>query len=276
MSKTLSEKERIEVEYWRDSELERPGADIVNNLVFKLAEARILLQKIERHHESFAGAHRILEIGAGQGWAACIVKRRWPEAHVAACDISPYAIASLGLWERVFQAHLDEAFAAKSYALPVASGSLDLVFCFEAAHHFVAHRRTFVELARVLQPGGRCLYLHEPTCSSALHWAAQTRVNRKRPEVPEDVLIRSKIEALAADAGLQCETWFDPTTLNRGPAETVYYSVVSRMPLLQRVLPCTADFVVTKPQSTRELSGDVWLPPSHVVPDTMPVGVGLG
>jgi SAM-dependent methyltransferase len=244
---TLSEKERIEVEYWRDSELERPGAEIVDNLIFKLAEGRVLLHKIERHRDSFAAARRILEIGAGQGWAACVVKRLWPQAHVAACDISPYAIASAGLWESVFQTRLDEAFAAKSYALPLAPASVDLVFCFEAAHHFVAHRRTFVELARVLRPGGQCLYLHEPACSGALHWAAHARVNRKRPEVPEDVLVYSKIEALARDAGLRCETRFDPTILNRGPTETVYYALVGRMPLLQRVLPCTADFVVTKP-----------------------------
>ena len=249
MAIPLIDKEEIEIEYWRNSPQERPGSEAVENVISKLVNARVLLHKLERHRDSFANAHHILEIGAGQGWASCIVKRMWPKAHVTACDISPYAIESVGLWEDIFSSRLDDAFAAKSYALPSEPASFDLVFCFEAAHHFVAHRRTFLEMARVLKPGGRCLYLHEPACPRALHWAARARVNRKRPEVPEDVLVFSKIEALAAAAGLQCETRFDPTTLNRGPTETVYYSVLGGARPLQRLLPCTADFVATKPST---------------------------
>ncbi|HRF58605.1 MAG TPA: class I SAM-dependent methyltransferase [Fimbriimonadaceae bacterium] len=242
----LSRKEQIEIDFWRDSEAERPEADSLDVLVNKMGEAKTLLAKIRHFQAVFARSQTILELGAGQGWASCVVKRLFPEAKVIATDISEHAVASIGKWERVFEVKVDETFACKSYEIPVEDGSLDLVFCFEAAHHFVKHRATFAELARVLRPGGAVLYLHEPSCKPYIHKRAHRRVNRKRPSVPEDVLIYSRIQELAEAAGFDVTLRFDPTIQNRGGFETFYYLTLQKARFLQKLLPCSMDYLFVK------------------------------
>jgi hypothetical protein len=99
----------------------------------------------------------------------------------------------------------------------------------------------------VLRPGGTALYLHEPACRRWIYPLAYRRVMRKRPVVPEDVLRYPEIVALAREAGLLADVRFAPTTTYRGPVETIYYLGLAKLPPLQRVLPCTVDFVFTKP-----------------------------
>jgi SAM-dependent methyltransferase len=149
----------------------------------------------------------------------------------------------------VFKVQIDQHYACKSYNIPEEDASLDCVFCFAAAHHFVAHRRTLQEIARVLSPGGNCLYFYEPSCPSFWHPLAYRRVNRKRPEVPEDVLIYSKIRDLASDAGLNYDLQFYPSTLKRGAVETVYYTLLGEIHPLQRLLPCTVNYHFSKPSA---------------------------
>jgi ubiquinone/menaquinone biosynthesis C-methylase UbiE len=244
----LTGRQQIEIEYWRQSPTERPDVDSVENVVNKMSEAGIFLGLLRAYEADFAGAGTILELGGGQGWASCIVKNAFPAAHVTATDISEYAIASAAKWERILQARLDATHACRSYEIPVPDASLDLVFCFAAAHHFVAHRRTFRELQRVLRPGGRVLYLYEPSCRPFLHRLAHERVNRKRPHVPEDVLVFPKLTALAEEAGFRSEYRFWPSTIYRSPAATLYYSVLARVAPLRQVLPCTANYRFEKPR----------------------------
>lgn len=59
------------------------------------------------------------------------------------------------------------------------------------------------EIYRVLKDGGICLYLHEPSCRQYLYKLAFERVNRKRPKVPEDVLLFKKFKELPATSVLQ-------------------------------------------------------------------------
>lgn len=242
----LSRKEQIEIDFWRDSAAERPEVDSIDVLIMKMGEAKTLLAKIRHYEAVFARSKTILELGAGQGWASCVVKRLFPEAKVIATDISEHAVASIGKWERVFQVEVDETLACRSYEIPVADGSLDLVFCFEAAHHFVKHRSTFAELARVLRPGGAVLYLHEPSCRPYIYKQAHKRVNRKRPSVPEDVLIFSRIRDLAEAAGFDVTLRFDPTIQGRGGLETAYYLALQKARFLQKLLPCSMDYLFVK------------------------------
>ncbi|HEY3414589.1 MAG TPA: class I SAM-dependent methyltransferase [Armatimonadota bacterium] len=245
MDHPLSAKEQIEIDFWRDSREESPGADSIRNIVNKFSESRVLLAKLQHFDELFRGG-MILELGAGQGWASCFVKRLYPGATVIATDISEYAVRSVPKWERFFETKLDKTVACRSYEMPFDDGSIDLVWCFQAAHHFVAHRRTFAELRRVLRPGGAGLYLHEPACCPFIHRLARARVNAKRPAVPEDVLKCSEMRRLARDAGFSVELRRDPTTTSRNPIETVYYLVLQRSRLLRALLPCTTDFVFRK------------------------------
>jgi SAM-dependent methyltransferase len=116
------------------------------------------------------------------------------------------------------------------------------VFAFASAHHFAAHRQTFQELHRVLGPAGQALYFYEPSCHPMFYRLARQRVNRKRPEVPEDVLVYPKLVRLAREAGFEAAVEFYPSVLTRAPGALLYYSVLARLPWLQRVLPCTANF----------------------------------
>ena len=253
--------ERIarEVDYWRTSSTERPGIFPVAYLAQKLAEARVLLEGLERHRRLFENAQTILELGGGQGWASCVVKSVFGcEKMVTATDVSEDAVASAGRWEHVFEVKLDHVVVCPSFAIPVEDESFDLVFAFQAAHHFGAHRRTLAECNRILRAGGSLLYLHEPTASPRLYRLAVARANRKRAgfhrddvepghELVEDVIVIPKLERIARDLGYETQVRFAPTLTNRGPIETIYYLMLSRLPFAQRHLPCTAELLFTKP-----------------------------
>lgn len=243
----IATRQITEIQFWRDSRDESPGADSIANLTNKMSEARVFLDCVERHCDELATDGRVLELGAGQGWASCIYKKLFPRAHVTATDISEFAVASLPRWEQLLSVRLDRSYACVSYQIDEPDNSIDRIFCFAAAHHFLAHRRTLREIGRVLKPGGRACYFYEPATPKYLYALAYRRVNRKRPEVPEDVLIASKISDIALDLGFSVVIERYPSTLCRGPLETMYYYVLGHVPLLQKWLPCTTNFIFSKP-----------------------------
>jgi SAM-dependent methyltransferase len=237
----------LEDEFWRTSETERPDVDSLENILNKTQDAAVFVEALEPYRPVFASAQTILEIGAGQGWASCIVKRLFPEASVVASDLSPHAVASVPKWEQIYGVALDGARHYPSDELGELDSSFDLIFCFAAAHHFVRHRTALAEINRVLAPGGHALYLYEPSCGSVVYPLAIRRVTAKRPEVPEDVLKHERIRELAGEVGLECTVDFFPSMTRRGSVETVYYAMLRRVPPLQRVLPCTANYRFRKP-----------------------------
>lgn len=242
---SLEERERRELAFWREHDEETVRAGDPDNIARKLSELPVLLDCLDRYAELF-DAPRVLELGAGQGWVACAVKRRFPGAHVIATDLSQRALLAVPAWERHFEVRLDGRYACRSSAIPERPGSIDLVLAFAAAHHFGAHRRTLAEVARVLAPGGRALYLYEPACPRVWHALARARVILKRPSAPEDVLILSRIRALARDAGLHVRVDHYPSTLSRRGIAARYYEVLSRSRAAQRLLPCTSNLVFSK------------------------------
>lgn len=242
-----SDRERQEIEYWARSPTEAPGSDSLEVLTNKMSEARVLLEKFAAFSDTFQAAQVIVEVGGGQGWAAALVKAQFgPDKTVICSDLAADALVSSPRWERIVGVRLDGRVAARSSALPLVTASVDLVVVFAAAHHFGAHRRTCGEIARILKPGGRALYLHEPACRAYLYPWALRRVNCKRPEVPEDVLRYRHLVSLAADEGLVATVHHAPTTTYRGPVETLYYLLLSKIPGLRHVLPCSVDIVFQK------------------------------
>lgn len=238
----LARKEEIEIEYWRVTEEEAPGSESVHNLINKITDAPNLLESLRPYEPVFAAAGSVLELGAGQGWASCMLKRLYPRAAFTVSDISEYAVASIPKWERVLAAKVDKAISCRSYEIPAEDSSFDCVFAYAAAHHFQAHRRTFRELRRVLKPGGQAFYFHEPCCRRWIYPMAYRRVNRTRHTVPEDVLIYPELLALAREAGFEANLRFTPTLNKRFPVEFVYYLGMRKLPFLQRLLPCTGTF----------------------------------
>lgn len=245
----LTRQERIESDYWRRSSASAGDLHSIaslTNTINKFTDAGVFLTSLLPFRDVFAGASSILEIGAGQGWASCIVKRLFPYARVTTTDISPWALKAIPTWEHLFQARVDGVFASRSDEVPLAGGSVQCAFCFSSAHHFRAHRPTLQEIHRVLAPGGHAFYFFEPSCPRVWHGAAVWRVTRKRPDVPEDVLVRRAVQEHAAAAGLSCQITFEPQLFNRAPFETLYYGLLQSVPPLQKLLPCTATYHFSK------------------------------
>jgi SAM-dependent methyltransferase len=242
----LEKKERIEIDFWKNAPEENPEVFSVPNIVNKFGEAAIFQEKLSLYTNVFKQAESILEVGAGQGWASAMLKHYHPKSSVTATDISPYAIQSIKQWETIFRVKVDETASCKSYNTPFEEASFDVIFCFASAHHFVKHHKSLVELKRLLKPGGSLLYLHEPACRRWLYGPAKRRVNRKRPVVPEDLLLYPELRRLAKKENMEVEVHFTPTTKNRSVGGTFYYALLSKLPFLQGILPCTVDVVFKK------------------------------
>jgi len=238
------EKNRLEINYWRDTPGEAPGPLGVPNILNKMLDATRLFAFFQRFERLFAG--RILELGAGQGWASCLIKRLVPAAHVVATDISPYAIASVPEWERLWGVKLDGAYACLSASTREADASQDLVFCFGAAHHFTDMAGTLREIHRILKPGGTALFLYEPSSPAYIHPLAKWRVNRVRPAVPEDLLIRRDLMTLGYLARLEVSVENCFSTIGRSLPAALYYRALSIVPPLTHVLPCAMHAVLKK------------------------------
>jgi SAM-dependent methyltransferase len=141
----------LERAYWRDSPTEALGLETLANLLNKMGEVRVFLAYLEKVPQLLADRGTVLELGAGQGWSSCLYKRLFPQAHVIATDPSPYAIGSVGYCERIVGTAIDRHSACKSYATAEPDASVDLIFCFAAAHHFADHPGTLRELHRILK-----------------------------------------------------------------------------------------------------------------------------
>jgi SAM-dependent methyltransferase len=233
-----------EVAFWQSDPHERPGVDSLENFLNKAQDAAIFYDLLRGITLPAAG-DRVAELGGGQGWASCLLKRLVPAAHVVLTDVAAEAVAGRVIWERVFNCTLDDAVAAPAQDLPFASGSVDFLFCYAAAHHFVDFSAALAEIRRVLSDRGRCVWFYEPTAPRWIHAAAERRVNRKRPDVPEHVLIPADVVALAHRAGLTCAVEFCTSIAHRGRGATLYYTALGAVPMLQQLLPCTAHFTLT-------------------------------
>jgi SAM-dependent methyltransferase len=198
----ITDRERREIDYWRDSPDERPGPLSVPNVLNKMGDARLFFGFFQRYESLFSG--RVLELGAGQGWAACLVKRLAPAAHVTATDISPYAVEAMQEWERLWGVQLDQSYSCRSTCTRETDRSIDLIFCFGSAHHF-DQAGTLGELARILKPNGAALFLYEPTVGRLLYRLQVWRMNRQRPAVQEDAIVPARFSTMAARHGLRVQ-----------------------------------------------------------------------
>jgi SAM-dependent methyltransferase len=241
----LTEKQNIEINYWKTSSIDGYGLNKIDNLINKISEVEILINIINKYRDIIPTNGNFLEIGSGQAWASCVFKKLFPSVVTTSTDISEYAILSADIWERVFNVNLDKKYSCLSYEVPEPSDSFDFIFCFSAAHHFILHEETITEINRLLKKDGVCIYMYEPTANNFFYKLAKWRVNRKRPEVPEDVLIPNVIKKIAKNTGLKCHIEYYLSTKKRGKFEFIYYTILSYINLY-KFFPCTANIIFIK------------------------------
>ncbi len=113
----------------------------------------------------------VLDLGCGTGYFCAPLRKRFPAAHYLGLDLAlgmvNYAndrFGSDGAW-----------LVADAEALPLASASIDLVFSSLALQWCSRPEHLFAELARVLRPGGRCVFTSlgpDTLCELRAAWAA--------------------------------------------------------------------------------------------------------
>jgi SAM-dependent methyltransferase len=111
----------------------------------------------------FEAGQSVLDIGSNTCWAANHFAERGLRA--IALDIATAELQ--GLYTAEYFIDDDHVFFERVLgsmdAIPLASSSVDYVYCCEVLHHNDAAglRRTFAEIFRVLRPGGRLLMVNE-------------------------------------------------------------------------------------------------------------------
>jgi SAM-dependent methyltransferase len=124
-------------------------------------QATSLNQLMERI--PFQAGQRLLDVGSNTCWASNKFAERGLE--VIALDITTTEMQGLKTAEYFFEkgVYFDRVLGVM-FDLPIATGSLDYVFCCEVLHHNDGGnlRRTLKECYRVLKPGGKLLVINEP------------------------------------------------------------------------------------------------------------------
>ncbi|WP_375463708.1 class I SAM-dependent methyltransferase [uncultured Methylobacterium sp.] len=251
----LSSSDRKELEFWSNDRGEGPDADLFENVIYKsrvMIAFRSLLDRLR-----IRPGERILELGAGHGWASIIAKSQVPDAYFVTTDLSHDAVRNSAKYETLIGAKIDEKWACSAVSLPFEDARFDLVFCFAAFHHFIIGSRydaVLSEVHRVLKPGGRLVMLYEPSSPRFIYDRAKRRTERKRhfASVDEDVILLDRLESDAKGLGLDMKVEHHPEYQQRSSiAATVYYFVLSKIPRLQTMLPCTVNVTLTKPRCVR-------------------------
>ena len=105
---------------------------------------------------------RVLDVGAGRGWAAKHLAVRGCRA--VAVDVTADDQIGLGRSRALMDEAgvLFDALVADSERLPFADASFDVVFCAAALHHTTDLAALMANIARVLRRGGRLVAINEP------------------------------------------------------------------------------------------------------------------
>jgi malonyl-CoA O-methyltransferase len=104
---------------------------------------------------------RLLDVGSGTGWGTRQLGERYPKAEVTALDIAigmlQHARGTSSWWQKLF-GRREQFLCADVEALPLASGSIDMVWSNLALQWCNDLPATFVELHRILDTDGLLMF----------------------------------------------------------------------------------------------------------------------
>jgi len=145
----------------------------------------MFVMALERLH--LTGNERILDIGAGQGWASRYFAAKG--CQVFATDIVEDESYALGrAWTIMEHAGVYfEPLLADGERLPFADNQFDIVFTSAALHHFVNPETLLTQAHRVLRPGGRMISINEPAIAI---FAKESDVTASMEEVQAGIVER--------------------------------------------------------------------------------------
>ena len=152
-----------ELRHWATDKWEGPEYEGLDSRVVKLHNAMLFMRRLRIWQNRFVG--NVLELGGGQLHCSVLLKGLLPNLTVYGSDISPAAISVLPVWERLLEAKIDGSYACPADEIPFEAESLDTVFAFEAAHHFLTHRKALKEIHRVCGPAARA-YTFRSRCAA--------------------------------------------------------------------------------------------------------------
>jgi len=105
---------------------------------------------------------RILDVGSGTGWGTRQLGERYPKAELTALDIAigmlEQARGTSSWWQKLFAGKRESFLCADVEALPIASGSVDMVWSNLALQWCNDLPATFVELQRVIKVDGLLMF----------------------------------------------------------------------------------------------------------------------
>jgi len=170
------------------------------------AEDRGPLLDTLRAYARRARPARIVEIGCGSAIDLALLRREM-DVLALGLDIAPAAVAA----GRAFAEHLDVPlhFAiGDSFALPLGSGSVGLLFSQGLLEHFPDPRAALAEQARVVAPGGVVIVSVPQTFTGyTIHKRRAIRAGTW-PWGWEDQYSASRLKRLGAEVGLVTESVF--------------------------------------------------------------------
>lgn len=154
------------VAMWKDIGLYDQELPVGTNVPFgSTVEPWITMERMFRaalFQMDLRGGERVLDLGAGEGWAAQHFSLRGADA--VAIDVVPDPKLGLGrAWKRMQLTDTRfDLIVGDNEGLPFARHSFDIVFSSNALHHHDHLDKLFTNIYRVLKPGGRLIAIGDP------------------------------------------------------------------------------------------------------------------
>lgn len=226
------------------------GVELFDDVVFKaefIRAFRKLIQKLE-----LTGTERVMEMGAGHGWASVLLKRAFPDSYVVASDLVPEALEFCVNYEQLMGLSIDEKWAFNCREIPFADNTFDRIFTMAAFHHFGVNNDfsgALGEMIRILKPNGKICLLYEPSTPKFLYKVMYTIVNSRRGEegVDEDILVIEQLKKYVEEANCKFKVEYYPAFQDRsGLKAKLYYFLISKMTPILKAAVCCVNITIEK------------------------------